>query len=190
MSKIIVSEFLSLDGIMEDPGGAEKSKYGGWSFLSWSMDAGKYKFDELFAAGALLLGRITYEGFAKAWPSMSDKNGFADRMNNLPKYVVSGSLENPLWNNTTVINGDLVDKILELKSKSEHDILVFGSAQLVNSLYELGLIDEFRLMVHPVILGTGKRLFIEDCGLHRLKLVQVSLFEAGIVLLTYLHSGA
>lgn len=190
MCKIVVSEFLSLNGIMEDPGGAEKSKYGGWSFLAWGPDAGKYKFDELFAADALLLGRITYEGFAKVWPSMSDPEGFADRMNHIPKFVVSTSLKNPEWNNATVLRTDLSESVMRLKATFEKDILVFGSAKLVNALHNLKLIDEYRFMVHPVILGAGRQLFTEDSGIHKLALKENRQLDSGIVILTYTRSAS
>ena len=185
MGKIVVSEFLSLDGVMEDPGGAEGYKHGGWTFEFDSGDEGnQFKLDETLEAEALLLGRVTYEGFAAAWPSMEDPVGFADKMNGMPKYVVSSTLENPEWNNSTVLRGDLGEQVAKLKQDVDGVILVGGSAQLVQSLVELDLVDEFRLMVFPVILGTGKRLFGETSDKHRLRLVDSKTVGDGIEILT------
>ena len=185
MRKVIVTEYVTLDGIMEDPGGGEKSKYGGWSFQFWNEDAGKYKNDELFASGALLLGRKTYEGFAKAWPSIKDEYGFADRMNSIPKYVVSKTLEKAEWKNSTVIRGNVAEEVSKLKQQPGQDILVVGSAKLLRTLMEHNLVDEYRLMVHPVVLGGGKRLFQEGIEKKALKLIDTKTFATGIVVLTY-----
>ncbi|MGH3026589.1 MAG: dihydrofolate reductase family protein, partial [Gaiellaceae bacterium] len=145
-----------------DPGGAEGFKHGGWTFqYDRGPEGDKFKLDELLASDAQLLGRRTYEGFAKAWPSIEDDQGFAARMNAMPKFVVSTTLERGDWNNTTVLGGDLTAEIGRLKERFEGDILVAGSAQLVQSLLELGLVDELRLMVFPVLLGQGKRLFAD-----------------------------
>ena len=185
MRKIIVTEYVTVDGVMEDPGG-QKGGRGGWSRPFWSEDAGKYKFDELFAADALLLGRTTYEGFAAAWPNYKDEAGFADRMNNMPKYVVSTTLENPVWNNTRVIKGDVAEAVRELKQSEGLSILVAGSSQLVHTLRQLDLVDEYRLMVHPVILGGGLPLFRDDAATTtRLKLLGTQNLPKGIVVLTY-----
>jgi dihydrofolate reductase len=154
MGKIVVTEFVSLDGVFEDPGGAEGFEHGGWTF-AFSQDPA-FKLDELKAAEAQLLGRRTYEGFAKAWPAMQDPVGFADKMNSMPKYVVSSTLTDPEWNNSTVIG---LSQVEALKDQHEGDILVAGSGQLVRGLTGLGLVDEYRLMVFPVILGSGKHLF-------------------------------
>src|SRR6266508_4347673 len=159
MRKVVVSEFVSLDGVIEDPGGAEAYEHGGWTRAYWSDEMGKIKYEELFAADALLLGRKTYEGFAKAWPSMKDEQGFADRMNGLPKYVVSQTLGELTWNNSHAIKGDLAKEIGALKEQEGEDILVFGSAQLVRELQRLDLVDEYTLLIYPVTLGSGKRLF-------------------------------
>ncbi len=159
MRKVIVSEYVTLDGVMEDPGGGEKSEHGGWSFQFWNEEAAKYKFDELFASDALLLGRVTYQGFAKAWPSMTDEHGFADRMNGLPKFVVSTTLEEVEWNNSRLIKGNIAEEVYKLKQQPGQDILVAGSGELVHTLMQHDLIDEYRIMVHPVVLGSGKRLF-------------------------------
>jgi dihydrofolate reductase len=157
MGKIVVTEFVSLDGVFEDPGGAEGYQHGGWTFtFNQGEDGGKFKLDELMAADAQLLGRVTYEGFAKAWPAMTDPVGFADKMNGMPKYVVSSTLTEPAWHNSTVIG---LDDAAKLKDQYPGDILVAGSGQLVRGLTDRGLVDEYRLMVFPVILGTGKRLF-------------------------------
>jgi dihydrofolate reductase len=160
MGRIVVTEFVSLDGVMEDPGGAEGYRHGGWTFQWNRGEAGdRFKLDELMAAEALLLGRVTYEGFAAAWPTIEDEAGFAAKMNSMPKYVISKTLQDPTWTNTTVLSGDPVDEIKELKGRIDGDILVGGSAQLAHLLTEHDLVDEYRLMVFPVILGSGKRLF-------------------------------
>jgi dihydrofolate reductase len=167
MGKIVVTEFVSLDGVIEDPGGAEGYAHGGWSFTFDQGDEGrKFKLDELMASDAQLLGRVTYEGFAKAWPSMQDPFGFAEKMNAMPKYVVSSTLTDPSWNNTTVLG--TAAAAAELKGRYQGDILVAGSATLVRGLTDLGLVDEYRLMAFPLILGTGKRLF-DGAKMTRLK---------------------
>jgi dihydrofolate reductase len=158
MGKIVVTEFISLDGVVEDPGGAEGYEHGGWSFTFDQGEEGrKFKFDELMAADAQLLGRVTYDGFAKAWPAMEDPFGFADKMNGMPKYVVSTTLTDPSWQNTTVLNNAAAAE--DLKGSCKGDILVAGSATLVRALTDLGLVDEYRLMIFPLVLGSGKRLF-------------------------------
>ena len=160
MGKIVVTEFVSLDGVMEDPGGAEDFKYGGWTFEIERGDEGnKFKVDETMNSEALLLGRKTYEGFAEAWPQRDGE--FADRFNNMPKYVVSSTLKDPDWTNTTVLDGDLAESVGKLRDELDGDIVVHGSAQLVQGLIDDGLVDELRLMVFPVVLGSGKRLFGE-----------------------------
>ncbi len=184
MRKVVVSEYVTLDGVMEDPGGAEGFKYGGWSFKFWSDEAAKFKFDELFASDALLLGRTTYEGFAKAWPAMTDEQGFAARMNSLPKFVVSTTLKDLSWNNSHLIVGDVAEEITKLKQQEGLNILVAGSGSLVHSLIRHDLVDEYRLLVHPVVLGTGRRLFAEGSNIP-LTLVEAKTFDSGIVALTY-----
>src|ERR671919_1442069 len=158
VGRIVVTEFVSLDGVVEDPGGSEGFKYGGWSFeFSRGEEGDRFKLDETTGSEALLLGRRTYEGFAAAWP---ERDGdFADKFNTMPKYVVSSTLRDPEWTNSTVLSGDVVDEITKLKKEQDGDIVVHGSAQLVQSLIENDLVDELRLMVFPVVLGTGKRLF-------------------------------
>ena len=183
MGKIVVTEFISLDGVFEDPGGAEGFQHGGWSFdFSQGEEGGTFKLDELTAADAQLLGRVTYEGFAKAWPAMEDPVGFASKMNGMPKYVVSSTLTEPTWNNTTVITLDQAGK---LKDQYQGDILVAGSGQLVRALTGLGLVDEYRLMVFPIILGSGKRLFRDTKNATTLTLVDATKAGSGIVMLTY-----
>jgi dihydrofolate reductase len=184
--KVVVSEFVSLDGVVEDPGGAEGYKHGGWSFKFKRGRAGdKFKLDELSAAEALLLGRVTYQGFAKAWPTITDE--FADKMNSLRKYVVSNTLKDSdaTWNNTTIIRGDTTTEIAKLKARSGGDLLVYGSARLAQGLAEHGLVDDYRLMVYPVILGSGKRLFGDAGKMAPLKLVDAKPAGDGIVMLTY-----
>src|SRR6478672_6348954 len=148
MGRIVVTEFVSLDGVMEDPGGSENFRHGGWSFkISRGDEGDKFKLDETFASDALLLGRKTYEGFAEAWPSREGE--FADRFNSMPKYVVSSTLENPAWTNSTVLGGDLEAEVARLKEQYDRDIVVHGSAQLVQWLVDRDLVDELRLMVYP-----------------------------------------
>src|SRR5690349_13009220 len=170
MATIAITEFMSLDGVVEDPGGAEDYKYGGWSFEYSRGDEGdKFKLDETMGSEALLLGRRTYEGFADAWPSREGE--FADKFNNMPKYVVSSTLENPEWTNTTVIDADdLSGAVAKIKDENDGDVVVHGSAQLVQSLLEQDLVDELRLMVFPVVLGSGKRIFGETSEKKPLKL--------------------
>ena len=162
MGKLVVTEFITLDGVIQDPGGAEKATFdrGGWAFQFDQGEAGaKFKFDELSASDAQLLGRVTYEGFAKAWPTMEGTGEFGEKMNAMPKFVVSSTLESPTWNNTTVLSGDLATEVNELKNRFAGDVLVAGSAQLASSLVGLDLVDELHLMVFPIVLGEGKRLF-------------------------------
>ena len=184
MRKVIVSEFVTLDGVMEDPGGAEKFEHGGWTMPYWSEEIGKVKFDELFASDALLLGRVTYQGFAAAWPSMTDEAGFADRMNSLPKYVVSKTLEEVKWNNSRLIQGNVAEEVAKLKQQPGQDILIAGSGKLVQTLMQHDLIDDYRLLVYPVVLGSGKRLF-QDGSKTTLRLVETKAFRSGVVLLHY-----
>jgi len=184
MRKIVVSEFVSLDGVMEDPGGAEGFEHGGWTMPYWSDELGAFKTEELVAADALLLGRVTYEAFAAAWPGRSDEGGFADRMNGYRKYVVSSTLKDPDWNNSTVLSGDLVEELTSLKNEPGADLLVAGSAMLVQGLLARGLVDQLRLAVYPVLLGTGKRLFGEG-GYTKLELVSQATTGNGVQLLDY-----
>src|SRR5437870_8324661 len=184
MGRIVVTEFVSLDGVIEDPGGAEDFKYGGWSFeISRGDEGDKFKLEEAFASEALLLGRVTYEGFAAAWPSREGE--FADKFNTMPKYVVSSTLENPEWSNSTVLKGDVAEAVAKVKREQEGNIVVHGSAQLVQTLVENDLVDEFRLMVFPVVLGTGKRLFGETRDKKRLGLTDAKTVGDGVAILIY-----
>jgi dihydrofolate reductase len=184
MGKIVVTEFVSLDGVMEDPGGAESFKHGGWTFEINRGDEGdKFKLDEALSAEALLLGRVTYEGFAEAWPSREGE--FADKFNTMPKYVVSSTLEDPEWNNSTVLKGEVAEEVAKLKQAHDGDVVVHGSAQLVQALVEHDLVDELRLMVFPVVLGSGKRLFGDTSDKKRLRLVDSKTVGDGVAILTY-----
>jgi dihydrofolate reductase len=172
--RVVVSEFVTLDGVMEDPGGSEGMDGGGWAFqFDRGADGDKFKLDEVLASDALLLGRRTYDGFAAAWPSRTDDIGFAGKMNSMTKYVVSSTLDNPEWNNTHVVKGDVAHEIAELRRQPGRDLLVNGSAQLVKTLLENRLIDELRLMIFPVMLGRGKRLFPEGIDATQLRVVEV-----------------
>ena len=186
MGKIIVTEFISLDGVMEDPGGAEGFKHGGWHFFV--PEGGKFKLDETLDSEALLLGRVTYEGFAAAWPSM--KGEFADKFNRMPKYVVSSTIEEPRWNNSTVLKGDVVEEVSKLRQRLGGNIVVHGSAQLARTLIEHDLVDELHLMVFPVVLGSGKRLFGETSDKKRLRLADSRTVGDGISILIYEPIGA
>jgi len=184
MGKIVVTEFASLDGVIEDPGGSENFKYGGWSFEIDRGDEGnKFKVDETEASDALLLGRVTYEGFAEAWPSRDGE--FADKFNNMPKYVVSSTLSEPEWNNSTVLKGDIAAEVEKLKQQYDGDIVVHGSAQLVHYLIDHDLVDELRVMVYPVVLGSGKRLFGETSDKKTLQLADSKVVGDGVIILTY-----
>jgi dihydrofolate reductase len=186
MSRVVVTEFVTVDGVMEDPGGADRFERGGWAFrFARDQEADRYKLEEVMRAGAMLLGRVTYEGFAAAWPGRTDDVGFADKMNSMPKYVVSQTLRKPAWNNTTVIRGDLAGAVDEVKARHGDDILVAGSATLVRDLTERQLVDEYRLLVFPVLLGAGTRLFPDGGDTIPLRLVEQRTFGAGIILLTY-----
>jgi dihydrofolate reductase len=184
--KVIVSEFVSLDGIIEGPS---------WTFRFTSEEQEKFKFDELAASDALLLGRVTYEGFAAAWPNMMEQYSgprraelgqYADMMNGYPKFVVSRTLEEPLeWNNSTLIEGNVAEEVSRLKQQPGKDILVFGSGDLVNTLMHHDLIDEYRLMVFPVVVGSGKRLFGDDIEKRILRLIETKTFGSGVAVLYY-----
>ena len=185
MGRIVVTEFVSLDGVVEDPGGSEDFKYGGWSFeFDRGAEGDEFKLDETRGSEALLLGRVTYEGFAEAWPSREGE--FADMFNSMPKYVVSSTLTQPEWTNSTVLEaGDLVDAVSKLKQEADGDVVVHGSAQLAQTLIAHDLVDELRLMVFPVVLGTGKRLFGDPGEKKTLRLVDSKVVGDGVVILTY-----
>jgi len=186
VGRIVVTEFVSLDGVMEDPGGAEGYEHGGWSFhVSRGDEGDKFKLDELVDAEAQLLGRVTYEGFAKAWPSITDEAGFAAKMNSMPKYVVSSTLTNPEWQNTTVLSGDVAEEVSRLKQEVDGNILVAGSARLVQALIDHDLVDELRLMVYPVVLGSGKRLFGKTSDKKALRLADSKVVGDGVQILVY-----
>ena len=185
MRKLVVTEFISLDGVIEDPGGAEGTAIGGWTFRFNDPQGMKYKLDEVMGHDTMLLGHVTYEGFAKAWPGMTDEVGFAEKMNSMPKYVVSRTLKQADWNNSTILSGDLATEVATLKDQDGGDILVAGSAQLVQGLAAHDLVDEFRLMVFPVILGQGKRLFGDDANALDLKRVGAQPLDSGTMILTY-----
>jgi dihydrofolate reductase len=186
MGSIVVTEFISLDGVVEDPGGSEDFEHGGWTFeFDRGEDGNKFKLDELFEAEAQLFGRVTYEGFAAAWPSREDEAGFAERINTMPKYVVSSTLETAEWENTAILSGDVADEVGRLKQEVDGVILVAGSVTLVQGLLEHDLLDELRLMVFPVILGRGRRLFGETEDRKVLKLRESKAVGDGVVVLRY-----
>jgi dihydrofolate reductase len=188
MGRIVVTEFVSLDGVMEDPGGAEEYEHGGWTFEIERGEAGdKFKLDETLESDALLLGRVTYEGFADAWPSREGE--FADRFNSMPKYVVSSTLERPSWSNSTVLSGDLEQEMAKLNREVDGQIVVHGSGRLARGLLERDLVDELRLMVFPVILGSGKRLFGESGNKKRLRLTDSKTVGDGINVLVYCRAA-
>jgi dihydrofolate reductase len=184
MGRIVVTEFISLDGVVEDPGGSEDFRHGGWSFeFSRGEKGDKFKLDETMASQALLLGRVTYEGFADAWPSREGE--FADKFNEMPKYVVSTTLEDPEWNNSTVIRGDLPREVARVKDEIDGDIVVHGSVTLARELIENDLVDELRLMVFPVVLGSGKRLFGDTSDKKPLRLANSRAVGDGVSILVY-----
>jgi len=187
MGKLVVSEFITLDGVIDDPGGAEEFDRGGWAFqFERGAEGDKFKLDETLGAEALLLGRVTYEGFAAAWPSRTDEVGFADKMNTMPKYVVSSTLQDLTWDNSTRIDGDVAEEVAKLKEQVAGEILVAGSATLVRTLIENDLVDELRLMVFPTVLGGGKRLFGDSASAKAFRLIESrAVGDAGVVILRY-----
>ena len=184
MGRIVVSENISLDGVIEDPTGVEGLSVGGWF---WETDRGedgeRFTLDRTLVAEALLLGRRSYGFFAATWPSRGGE--LADKMNSLPKYVVSSTLEDPNWNNSTVLKSDVVDEVSRLKQEFDGDIVVLGSPRLARTLIEHDLVDELRLMVYPVLLGAGARLFGEISDKKPLRLVDTRTVGDGIAILTY-----
>ncbi len=174
MSKVAVSMYVSLDGVIEEPA---------WTAPYWNDEIAKFKFDELFASRALLLGRVTYQGFAKAWPTMKDAGDFGDRMNSLPKHVASRTLEEAEWN-ANLIKENVAEEVAKLKQQPGQDLLVYGSGDFVQTLMQHDLIDEYRLLVYPVVLGSGKRLF-QDGSTATLRLVETQRFSTGVVALIY-----
>ena len=184
MGRIVVTEYISIDGVIEAPGGDEDYEHVNWVFEFERGEEGqKFKDDETFDSEALLLGRITYEGFAPAWPTFEGE--VADKMNAMPKYVISQTLVDPDWNNTTVLGGDVIEEATALKQKVDGDVVVHGSAQLARALFAAGLVDELRLMVFPLVLGSGKQLFDGDGRKMRMSLRGVKTVGDGIAILTY-----
>jgi dihydrofolate reductase len=185
MGRIIVTEFVSLDGVMEDPGGSEDFRHGGWSFgISRGEEGDNFKLTETMESDALLLGRVTYEGFAEAWPQRDGE--FADKFNSMPKYVVSSTLKDPTWTNTTVLDGDPVEALTRLKESFDGDLVVHGSARLVQTLVEHDLADELRLMTYPLLLGSGKRLFADGSEKQTpLALAESKAVGDGVMILVY-----
>lgn len=184
MSKLIVSEFVSLNGVMEAPGGEQTHPHTGWTFESiYGEDHYDYKQQEIEEAESLLLGRVTYEGFSAAWPER--EGPFADKINAMPKYVVSSTLSDPEWENTTVLTGDPIESVGRLKEADGGPILVNGSAQLVHALTEAGLVDEYRAMVHPVLIADGLRMFPDPTELQKVRLRDAIAYDSGVALLIY-----
>lgn len=184
MGRIVVTEYISLDGVVEAPSGSEQFERVGWTdAFSRGPEGDQFKVDETMASDAQLLGRITYEQFAAAWPHYEGE--FADYFNAMPKYVVSSTLRDPMWSNTTVISGDVVEEVAKLKQRYERDIVVHGSPQLAQTLIEHDLVDALHLLVYPVIVGAGKRLFDGTSETKRLRLVETRTFGDGVQLLVY-----
>jgi len=184
MGRIIATEFVSLDGVVEAPGGGESFEHGGWSFeINRGEEGNKFKLDEALESEALLLGRKTYEGFAAAWPSQT--GAFADKFNHMPKYVVSSTLTTADWSNTTVLRGELTSEIGRLRERHKGPIVVHGSPTLIQALLERDLLDELRLMVYPVVLGKGKRLFGSTTKKKPMRLRSSKLVGNGVQILVY-----
>jgi dihydrofolate reductase len=185
MGRIIVTEFVSLDGVMEDPGGSEEYRHGGWSFeIPRGNEGDRFKLEETLASDALLLGRVTYEGFAAAWPEREGE--FAEKFNTMPKFVVSSTLEDPAWTNTTVLGGEPVEALTRLRDSFDGVLVVHGSAWLVHTLLEHDLVDELRLMTFPVLLGSGKRVFSDASEKKTpLRLVEAKPVGDGVMILVY-----
>jgi dihydrofolate reductase len=187
MGKIIVSEFVSLNGVMEAPGGEPTHPHAGWTFQSiYGDDHYAYKDEEIREAEFLLLGRKTYEGFAAAWPTRDRSDPFTDKINSMPKYVISSTLSDPEWENSTVLSGDPIEEVSKLRDSAGGPILVNGSAQLVHALAEADMVDEYRAMVHPVLVADGLRMFPDLSDMKKLRLAGAQTYDSGVVLLTYL----
>jgi dihydrofolate reductase len=185
MSRIVAAEYVTADGVMQDPGGVGEIERGGWSNPYWNDELEKFQAELLFASDALLLGRITYEGFAAAWPEMEDdEDEFASRMNTMPKYVASRTLTNTEWN-ATIIMGEVSEAVAKLKERPDQNLLLYGSSALLNTLLQHDLIDQYRLMIHPVVLGQGKRLFGDASEAKPLRLVDVSTTSTGVMIADY-----
>ncbi len=175
--RLVATEYVSLDGVFEEPGH--------WSFPFFNEEAGQFKWSELQASEALLLGRKTYEGFAAAWPTMEGTGEFGEKMNTMPKYVVSSTLERADWAGSNLVKEDVVEAVRKLKQTPGQDLLLSGSAQLFNALMKENMIDLYRLMVHPIVLGQGRRLFAGDAGERTLELTSTKAFGTGIIVLEY-----
>jgi dihydrofolate reductase len=184
MGKLVVSEFITLDGVFEDPGGSEGKSFGGWQRPLMGNDEGEYKMEELKRTEALILGRVTYEGFATAWPTMKDTGEFGELMNSLPKYVATLTVSDFPWNNSQALANDVIAAIRKLKETSEKDLVVMGSGSLVRSLMAENMVDELRLMTYPIVLNEGRRLF-DGVAQKKLRFVSERTFQNGTVLLTY-----
>jgi len=186
MGRIVVTEFVSLDGVMEGPGGGDKGyKHAGWTFkFNRGEEGNKFKLDETLNAEAQLLGRVTYEGFAAAWPTRSG-DPFSGKFNSMPKYVVSQTLKKADWNNSTILKGNVLEEVKKLKQRLKGDILVSGSAKLVQTLITNDLVDQLNLMVFPVILGSGKRLFGEASDPKTLRLADSKIVGDGVAIMVY-----
>jgi dihydrofolate reductase len=182
MGKVILSEFVTLDGVMQDPGGSEGFEHGGWQVPFFDEDINSFAQEILVESDVLLLGRVTYESFAQAWPTLTDDQGFADRMNSMPKYVASTTLTEPLAWNASLIRGDVAEEVAKLKR--DHTLLVNGSGRFAQTLMRHGLIDDFRMWIHPVALGTGQRLFTEESGTVGMRLENVRTTSLGVVLVS------
>ena len=179
--RLVATEYLSLDGVFEEPGR--------WSGPFFNEEAGQFKWNELQASDALLLGRKTYEGFSAAWPTMKGTGEFGEKMNSITKYVVSSTLDTVDWKGSTLVKGNVVDEVRKLKQEPGHDLLLSGSAQLFNACMAANLIDLYRVMLHPIVLGTGKRLFAEGANRTVLNLLETQRFSTGIVILEYQPAG-
>ena len=185
MSRIVAAEYVTLDGVMQDPGGVGEIELGGWSNPYWNDELAKFQTELLFASGALLLGRITYEGFAAAWPDLEHEEGeFAIKMNAMQKYVASRTLQDMEWN-ASLIQGDVPQEVARLKHQSEQNFLIYGSSSLVNTLMQHDLIDQYRLMIFPVVLGQGNHLFTEATAKKPLRLADANTTNAGVVVADY-----
>ena len=184
MGRVVVTEYISVDGVVEAPSGTEDFPRVGWiDDFTRGPEGDAFKVDETMASDALLLGRVTYDGFAPVWPHVEGE--FAEKFNSMPKYVVSSTLENPEWTNTIVLGGDVVEEVTKLRGQYDGDIVVHGSPQLAQTLIENDLVDELRLMVYPVVVGAGKRLFAETSGTKRLQLADAKTVGDGIHILVY-----
>ena len=175
MSTVVAVEYLSLDGVMDEPR---------WSQPYFNDEVAAFQLNNLMGSDALLLGRVTYEGFKSSWPTMTDEAGFADKMNGMPKYVATSTLDKGEWN-ATLLKGDLAEEVIRLKRDVEGTLLINGSAQLFQTLHAAGLIDEYRFMIYPVVVATGKRLFADKDGQGDLNLVKSQITESGVAILTY-----